>query len=106
MEPAVGAKLVGVLGQLTSLDVFEDVGWRLQTEVRDRSVARTGPHSRRNPDSRRRTARLELVVRGLHQLGALVDQEVAGPVLGELDAFELALAAEVRGLNLAGLQLA
>ncbi len=49
MEPAVSVKLAGVLGQVTSPDDLEDVNYRLQGEEKDRPVAFSGPHSRRNP---------------------------------------------------------
>lgn len=50
MEPAVTTVLIGVLCQFTAWDELGNVPIfaRFQVEVKDRFLAFTGPHSRRN----------------------------------------------------------
>jgi len=48
---------------------------------------------------------LEIVAGRLHEFGAPVDEQVAGTVRGELDTLEFTLPIEIRGFDLARLQL-
>ncbi len=73
MEPAVGVKLAGVLGQVTSLDVLGDVFFGSKSRQKTASLGFCRPHSRRN------FWQPQAIVVANSQIASLITQPAAEP---------------------------